>query len=249
MVSAGLRLRDHGLSKILGCNCSPEFTLILVIECLPPRGISSSSIVQTRRGGAGTRGERETFIFKVPPGRLPPPPLSRRRPQRRRRSLGSPLPLSWSMCVCSATCPRTDGRAEREAAGSERASDGFFSSDVRPSVRRATADGDSGSDGGGGGSYYFQRGRWAVSCFDSTCVGTNGARYERRKGLHDLYITCERARSRIDNGNLNGRISPGMTSLSLAKANPCGSAYAVENGFIDSYDLSFDTTLSRKWMG
>ena len=38
-----------------------------------------------------------------------------------------------------------------------------------------------------------------------------------------------------------------MTSSSLV--NSCGSAYAVENGFIDSYDLSFHTTLSRKWLG
>ena len=92
-----------------------------------------------------------------------------------------------------------DGRTEREAAGSERASDGFFSSDVRPPVRRATADGDSGSgDGGGGGSYYFQRGDGGPFHALTAHVSerTNGARYERRKGLHDLYIICDRARSR-----------------------------------------------------
>ena len=95
-------------------------------------------------------GERETFIFKVPPGRLPPP------------LVGLSPSSKKSMCVCSATCPRTvanerrtdaDGGAAlqvaREGRGSERASDGFFSS-AALSAECGDSGGGGVGDGGGG---------------------------------------------------------------------------------------------------
>ena len=139
-----------------------------------------------------------------------------------------------------------DGRTERQAAGSERTSDGFFSSDVRRSaapLRTETAvaatEEDHITSSGDGGPFHAL----TAHVSERTELGMKGG---RGYTIYTLPATVQ-GREWTSNGNLNGRLAPGMTSLSLA--NSCGSAYAVEDGFIDSYDLSFHTTLNRKWLG
>ena len=149
--SCGLNARDNYISEkvgspcltlrykfsyILGCLCFSESTYNLVIESLPPIGISSSSIDQTRRGRAGTRrgAERERHSFLKSH-------LAACLHLRSAAALSAAAAARWALpfpslgvCVCVQCHVPQDGRTERQAAGSERTSDGFFSSDVRRSA-------------------------------------------------------------------------------------------------------------------